>query len=1017
MLEKYVEQIKTFDDFYRIIKGLTETQKGDLFEDFTECLFMFHPYYINFTKKIWFIKDCPSRIKTQLNIPDDDQGIDFVLLSQDDKYYAIQSKFRTDKSIKISWEELGTFVGLTFGIGNGFTGSFFVTNTFPINKNILNSGKIVPIHGDFFNEIPENFFILMKAYLNKKTMNNIVLKVNKPLDHQQKIIAESIKHFNDANNSRGYLEMACGSGKTLAAYWINKSMGNKLTIIGVPSLHLLTQFFKEWTFQAMAENEKQEFLLVGSDLDFDENDCRYNSNGLLRTTNSDEIKAKIKQIKSKGKNQIITIITTYQSSDRVISAMKDLKLTPEFCIFDEAHKTVGSKDKQFSLLLDDKNLNIKKRLFMTATPKVYTGENVDKILSMTDEKWYGKQIYLYNTYNAIKDGYLSDYQIVSMYTENKFIEGVVKKNKYVSTVELEVSESHYIACAILLLNAIQAGKAHHLLTYHNSIDKSKKFKSILESLLVYYGCNKPIILHLDGDMSMNKRTKILNEFKESETCILTSARVLNEGVNIPIIDSVCFIDPRTSTIDIVQCIGRSLRLHEKKTISRVFVPLIIEDINNVDEKKVFGNVIKIIKSMYSTDSGIIEYFAAKKHGQKVDRELIEYDTTCMISEKVGDNIDITDWINGIEMRIWQNVDSFEYSYNQLKKFLEGSGKDKKNKKIYPSAGSNKQADRSLSQWCSDRRQEYAKGKLDDYKTRKLSALDDWSWGKLTFDEMYEKVKKWMIENEKHPSSTSKDIIEYSVGIWCNNQRGKKQNERRGKLSDDQISKLQLLPGWYWFANEPKKIKTFDQRYEESEQWKKTHTKLPSKHSKNKVEKSLAHWIEYIKKREDNDPERQKLKSLLEWDDSEKPSPKTLDERCEELQTWINDHNKTPSQSAIDPIESSLANWYARIKCKKKSKNISDSDREKVMNITINKSLETDNDNIDIDNIELIDELNNNSIQISKNEISKKLINTENKIKNNTKNKNNNNNNNKNNNNDYIVVKPKSKKIEKPDIFD
>lgn len=95
---------------------MTNKEKGDLFEEFTKYIFLFHPYYINLTKKIWLFNELPFKLKKQLNIPDNDEGIDLVILSGDDKYYAIQSKFRTNKDTKIKWEELGTFVGLTFEI-------------------------------------------------------------------------------------------------------------------------------------------------------------------------------------------------------------------------------------------------------------------------------------------------------------------------------------------------------------------------------------------------------------------------------------------------------------------------------------------------------------------------------------------------------------------------------------------------------------------------------------------------------------------------------------------------------------------------------------------------------------------------------------------------------------------------------------------------------------------------------------------------------------------------------------
>jgi predicted helicase len=119
----------------------------------------------------------------------------------------------------------------------------------------------------------------------------------------------------------------------------------------------------------------------------------------------------------------LIIITTYQSSNNLIIALNTCHVEPDLLICDEAHKTVGQTTGKFGLLLDDKNIKIKKRLFVTATPKQFNG-NIEEfeVLSMNDETWYGQTIYKYNTSDAIKDNYLTDYQIVTMYTDEIYIQ-------------------------------------------------------------------------------------------------------------------------------------------------------------------------------------------------------------------------------------------------------------------------------------------------------------------------------------------------------------------------------------------------------------------------------------------------------------------------------------------------------------------------------------------------------------------------------------------------------------------
>ena len=155
----------------------------------------------------------------------------------------------------------------------------------------------------------------------------------------------------------------------------------------------------------------------------------------------------------------------------------------------------------------------------------------------------------------------------------------------------------------MLLNEIQNGNCFHLVTYHNSIEKSKLFKRLLEKLNESYGLDIAI-LNVDGSHSMNQRNRIFKEFSENKLAIMVTTRVFNEGVNFPIVDSVCFLDPRKSTVDIIQCFGRALRLHKDKKIAKIYVPIIIDDIMEIDEKTVFGNLIRILKSLSETDSHI-----------------------------------------------------------------------------------------------------------------------------------------------------------------------------------------------------------------------------------------------------------------------------------------------------------------------------------------------------------------------------------------------------------------------------
>lgn len=326
-----------------------------------------------------------------------------------------------------------------------------------------------------------------------------------------------------------------------------------------------------------------------------------------------------------------------------------------------------------------------------------------------------------------------------------------------------------------------------MLTYHNKIKRCKKFKELLIQIndLVYN--EKIFIENLDSTMSMGQRNKIIKDFCNNIKAILCSARVLNEGVNIQIVDSICFVDPRNSTIDIIQCIGRALRLYPNKKIANIIVPIFINDFNDNFDNNIFGNIIRILKALGTTDNSIVEYFKLKKYGKTVKRNI-------WVHEYYNDNIsmskeiDLDKWNTNIETKIWNKIDSFDYMYEKVKEWISENGK-------IPSKNSKNIEEKQLGLWCLHKRVSNNRNMLDKNKIEKLNELDYWFWNKEElFDRKYKEVKKWIEKNNRIPSQHSKDPIEEKLSKWCHQKRINKKN---GKLSKGKINKLNKLPYWYW----------------------------------------------------------------------------------------------------------------------------------------------------------------------------------------------------------------------------
>lgn len=874
-------KIKTIDDFYKFSSKLEKKEKGDLFEYLTYYLFKLSPILNHKLKDIWLYKDIPNNIKIKLKLPNKDKGID-LLADIDDEYYAIQCKFRQDYTKIINWNEVATFFGLAFGINNKIKNGYFVTNTYDLCEEVFNSEKVIPIYGDFFDNLPTNFFENIHNLISNKQIIKYLKK--EPFPHQKNCIRTCEEYFK--TKDKGYIEMACGSGKTLTSYWVDKNLNNKKTVIFVPSLLLLSQFYQDWINQSYAENININYILIGSNADIDE-EVKFKSNGIFLETDANIIK----KLVNKFSNDKIVIICTYQSSDKLISVSDNIKY--DMIISDESHKLVGKSNKKFSLILFDENIKAAKRLFMTATPKIYIGNSDEEnVISMDDEKYYGEEIFFYNTGQAIQDYKLVDYQLITILTQNKDIHNDLEKNKLLTFKnEFQEKESNYLALILIILKNLHNNTYSHLVTYHSTINRSKKFAEFLYKINNILYKDNIYVESLDGSFSMSKRKQIIRNFVGNKRAIICSARVLNEGVNIPIIDSVCFVDARFSTIDIVQCIGRGLRLYEGKKICSVIVPIIINDINDAFDNKNYGNIINILKSLNSTDNGIKEYFQLIQQGKNLTRKLITVKPYSNV--ETGKNIDLEKWNNELMIKIWKLIDPFENRLEELEEWIL------KNKKI-PTYASKDIIEKSFGEFCTRIRTKYRENKLTEKTINKLENLNGWYWGKskdekilqMNWDKWFELLKEYTNKYQKIPG-IREEYNEFKLGGWCHHQRG---NYKDKKLEDSQIKKLEEIKCWYW-----EKEDTWDHRYNLLTEYLYNFKKYPSKGEEYKDFK-LEGWCQNQKtKYKNNQLSEYKIKKLEEinsWKWGEQKDENILlmtwDKWYEILIEYIKKYDKLPT---------------------------------------------------------------------------------------------------------------------------
>jgi predicted helicase len=270
------------------------------------------------------------------------------------------------------------------------------------------------------------------------------------------------------------------------------------------------------------------------------------------------------------------VFTTYQSSDKLAAAARKACTRFDVAILDEAHKTVVEPSKKFATLLRDTKINIRRRIFMTATERVPLGDRND-VPSMDNEKDYGRRFFHLSFKEAIKQRIITDYKVLTMAVSGRRIRALIDENRILNlnSRDLDEAEAQSIAAGIALKRAYKRHKIDHAISFHRSIRAADRFREQQNALNRFRDIGpKTTNLHISSKKTAGQRSDLLRAFVDHKRALMTNARCLTEGVDVPAIDCVMFADPKQSRIDIVQAAGRALRRHQGKDLGYIVVPLI-----------------------------------------------------------------------------------------------------------------------------------------------------------------------------------------------------------------------------------------------------------------------------------------------------------------------------------------------------------------------------------------------------------------------------------------------------------
>ena len=510
-------------------------------------------------------------------------------------------------------------------------------------------------------------------------------KPARPRPYQTEALSDVVKGFQSAD--LGQLVMACGTGKTLTALFIAEKLESKRTLVLLPSLSLLKQTLNMWRANCTTEFAS---LPVCSDdtvakTDDDVAVAHTSDLGVPVTTDANQIAAFLRQ---RSAPQVV--FATYQSSPQIAKAFT-LGRVPGFdlVIADEAHRCAGPVSSDFATVLDPVEIKAKRRLFMTATPRYFTGRVLKvtqdsdyEIASMDDESKFGTVFHRLTFGDAIKRDLLSDYQIAIIGVDDATYREWAEEGTLVTRDGREIVNAATLAAQIGLAKAMLKYDLHRVITFHSRVKRAKEFAASMPDIIDWMPArHRPKrrlwARHASGEMPAGDRYVLLQHLgrlDDSGRSLLANARCLAEGVDVPTLDGVAFIDPRRSEVDIVQAVGRAIRKSEDKTVGTIVIPVFIDtdaDPEAVLNDSAFKPVWDVIKALRAHDDELGEQLDALRRamGKNGSRPRLPEKICVDIPAKVG-----ADFARAFDVRlVEQTTASWEEHFGRLEAFIRENG--------------------------------------------------------------------------------------------------------------------------------------------------------------------------------------------------------------------------------------------------------------------------------------------------------------------------------------------------------
>lgn len=664
--------------FWTIIEDIrknayTERDKGTRFERLIRNYLKTSKKYEILLKEVWLWSEFPYRRE----FGGTDTGIDLVALTNDGQYWAIQCKCYAENTT-IDKAAVDSFLSTSsrrFKDDNMEIQSFSSRIWFATNNKWGKNAKEA-----FENQNPPAYIVNPWEVADDQTVDWEQLDAGmhgatafkkrdmSPKQHQKEALAKAAEYYK--THDRGKLIMACGTGKTYTSLCLveQETQNKGLILVLVPSIALINQTLNEW--QSCAKNDIYPICVcsdsTASRLKDNDNADNPVDLAMPASTNYRSVAQQLVNAKKQmeGKDGLIVVYSTYQSIDVIGKAQRflrgekvdddkqqilfddfkpeDYDFTFDYIVCDEAHRTTGAKAlgeeaSSFTKVHDNDKVAGKHRLYMTATPRLYSEsakkkaeENNATVWSMDNRDIYGDEIYRIGFGEAVEKDLLSDYKVLILTVREStqlpadLLQAVQDKNQEINADEAVklVGVINALSKRVVpdpdIVKSVDPALMHRAVAFCSKIKASKviassftEFGKSIQENFQEDAQDETVIAtakHIDGSMNANERNELVSWLRNAPTdgneCrILTNVRCLSEGVDVPSLDAVIFLSKRNSQVDVVQSVGRVMRKAPGKKYGYIIIPVIIPDegdpntiLDNNDEYAVIWTVLNALRA-------------------------------------------------------------------------------------------------------------------------------------------------------------------------------------------------------------------------------------------------------------------------------------------------------------------------------------------------------------------------------------------------------------------------------------